>query len=416
MSESRQLVPYDTLAPMTEAVYTDRASNEVEQWDLPTWGTDEESALIKRMSCDLGALDDPTRKIRAHIASFTGCDSGVPATVDELLHAVGNGGLREPALRNGCDHPGFCVEIETSQPRQRECMRIVHEVVTTRLAGESPAYLIDKYPYVAEFTKHTYEWLPPSDKLSDLQKLLVERMLLPFEFFLKCSHADPSFCQSCMRETSDIAMKMCYEDGGRGSRIDAEIEKLAGLPKICMAYPQQAQKASIEDLGKQNLYVLCCALAHGLHTLCDCHHSTFRWIENWVYAIGTGNWGIPTRKLGAESERLYHLMFGYLLGLDKWLLDIPEQFLLLNLGHVDLGFDPKNEIVRVYAYLGSEHMPANTWLAAYLWTNLMYNNGGPLWRNRHRNLLDKAKAKGVSVREWMDKQLGEGSSGPRENS
>jgi len=26
------------------------------------------------------------------------------------------------------------------------------------------------------------------------------------------------------------------------------------------------------------------------------------------------------------------------------------QFLLLDLGHLDLGFDPKSEIVRVYAY------------------------------------------------------------------
>ena len=99
-------------------------------------------------------------------------------------------------------------------------------------------------------------------------------------------------------------------------------------------------------------------------------------------------------------------MFGYLLGLDKWLFDVPEQFLLLDLGHIDLGFDPKNEIVRVYAYLGSEHTPVKTWLASYLWTNLMYNNGGLLWRNRYRALLDQAEAEGVLVREWMDKQLG----------
>jgi len=405
MTESRQLVPYDTLAPMTEVVCTDQKNDVTERWDLPTWGTDEEIALIRQMSCDLGGLDDPTRKIRCHIASFTGCDSGVPATIDELLDAIGRGMLREPALRNGCDHPGFCAQIKTSQPRQRECMRTVHEVLTSRLAGQPPASLIDKYPYATGFTEHTYEWLPPSDGLSDLQKLLVERMLLPFEFFLKASHADPAFDQPCLRETCDAVMKVCYEDGGRGSQIDTQIEKLADLPKISMAYPQQAQKASIEDPKKRDLYVLCCSLAHGLHTLSDCHHSTFRWIENWVYAIGTGRWGIPTRKLGAESERLSRLVFGYLLGLDKWLLDVPEQFLLLDLGHIDLGFDPKNEVVRVYAYLGSEHTPAKTWLAAYLWTNLMYNNGGLLWRNRQGTLLDHAEAKGVSVRVWMDKQL-----------
>lgn len=49
MSEERKLVPYRDLAPMTEAVYTDQAGGKVERWDLPTWGTDEEVTLIKRM-------------------------------------------------------------------------------------------------------------------------------------------------------------------------------------------------------------------------------------------------------------------------------------------------------------------------------------------------------------------------------
>lgn len=407
MTESRQFVPYDTLAPMTEAAYTGEENDSIECWELPTWGTDEEVALIRRMSCDLGALDDPTRKMRSHIASLSGCDSGVPATIDELLDAIGRGMLREPALRNGCNHPGFCVPIKTSQPRQRECMRTVHGVLTTRLAGGPPQALIDRHPYATGLIQRTYEWLPPSAELSDLQKLLVERMLLPFEFFLEASHADPAFDQPCLVELGEAVMKRCYEDGGRGSQIDVQIEKLADLPKIAMAYPQHARQASIEDPAKRDLYVLCCSLAHGLHTLCDCHHSTFRWIENWVYAIGTGRWGIPTRKSGTESGRIFRLMFGYLLGIDKWLLGVPEQFLLLDLGHIDLGLDPKSEIVRVYAYLGAERTPVKTWLAAYLWTNLMYNNGGPLWRNRHRGLLGEAEAKGVSVREWIDKQLRE---------
>lgn len=406
MTEPRQLVPYDTLEPMTEAAHADQPDGAVERWDLPTWGADEEVALIRQMSRDLGALDDATRKIRSHIASLTGCDSGVPATIDELLDAIGRGMLREPALRNGCDHPGFCVQIKTSQPRQRECLRAVHDVTTSRLAGQPSAGLIDKYPYAAGLIEHAYEWLPSSAELSDLQKLLVERMLLPFEFFLEASHADPEFDRPCIVELGEAVMEKCFEDGGRGSQIDAQIEELAGLPKISMKYPQQAQGESIDDPKKRDLYVLCCSLAHGLHSLCDCHHSTFRWIENWVYAIGTGRWGIPTRTPGTESERLFQLMFGYLLGIDRWLLDVPEQFLLLDLGHIDLGFDPKNEIVRVYAHLGSERTAVKTWLAAYLWTNLMYNNGGPLWRNRHRALLDRAEASGVSVREWMDKQLG----------
>jgi hypothetical protein len=296
--------------------------------------------------------------------------------------------------------------VKGTQPRQVECMAAIHTVLTARLAGKPKGSLIEYYPWAAGFIENTYAWLPQSDQMTEVQSLLIERMLLPFEFLTEACHADPYNDQSCTQQLSDAVMKKCYEDGGRGSEIDAEIEKLEGLPKISMAYPQYTQRAEIKEQQKQDLYTLCCSLAHGLHELCDCHHSSFRWIENWVYAIGTGHWGIPTRELGSESTRLSHLMFGYLLGLDKWMLGIPEQFLLLDLGHTDLGFDPKSEIVRVYAYLGSERTPVKTWLAAYLWTNLMYNNGGLLWRNRHRALLDDADANGVSVREWMAIQLG----------
>ena len=405
MAQSRRLISYDTLEPMTEAVSV-HPTGEVETWNLPTWGPDEEVTVLTDLLSSLASLDDDTRKLRAHIGSFTGCDSGVPASIDEILEGIGRGRLTEPTLRNGCNRHGFCVSVRSSQPRQKECMRIVHEVITSRLAGASSAQLIEEYPFARGFIERTYEWLPPHGELSPLQELLVERMLLPFEFFLEASHADPAFDQPGIQEIRNTVMKKCYQDGGRGSEIDAEIGKTEGLPKIKMAYPPQARRANISDPQKQDLYVLCCSLAHGLHALCDCHHSTFRWIENWIYAIGTGRWGIPTRKTGAESARLYQLMFGYLLGLDEWLLDVPEQFLLLDLGHVDLGFDPKNELVQVYAYLGAEHTPAKRWLAAYLWTNLMYNNGGPLWRNRHRSRLDEAEAKGVSVRKWMNKQLG----------
>jgi hypothetical protein len=72
-----------------------------------------------------------------------------------------------------------------------------------------------------------------------------------------------------------------------------------------------------------------------------------------------------------ERERLGRLLFGYVLGLDQWLKGTPMQFLLLDLGHVDLGFDPKNEILRVYAYLGEERTALKEWLAACLWY-LMY--------------------------------------------
>jgi hypothetical protein len=83
------------------------------------------------------------------------------------------------------------------------------------------------------------------------------------------------------------------------------------------------------------------------------------------------------------------------------------QFLLLDLGHVDLGFDPKNEILRVYAYLGEDHAPVKKWLAACLWYTValappasLYNHG-----RRYRGLLASTRQKGFSVREWMDAAL-----------
>lgn len=416
MPKTGQFVPYETLPPGTEAIYTgeksvtasdttDAEGNIFEEWELRWLGSEEEQNIIKRMQTQFGRLDDDTRRIRAHISSFVACDSGVPATIDEILDAIGRESLREPAFRNGCERPGICVGIKTSQPRQVECLQVVHEVIISRLSGQPEARLLEQYPYAAGFVRRTYEWLPPEAEMSTVQKLLTERMLLPFEFFSKASHAVPAFEQACLREISETVIKICYEEGGRGRQIDAEIEKLKGLPKISMAYPQHARKAKIDDPQKLDLYTLCCCLAHGLHTLCDCHHSTFRWIENWIYAIGTGRWGIPSRKLGAESERLARLLYGYVLGIDKWLLGIPMQFLLIDLAHVDLGFDPKNEIVRVYAHLGEEQTPVKNWLAAYLWTNLMYGTGGLLWGSRHCEFVEQTNGKGVTVREWMDSRL-----------
>ena len=134
--------------------------------------------------------------------------------------------------------------------------------------------------------------LPALDDLSEIQVLLVEGMILPFESFTIACHADPRSAWSEGAEwVCDAVLRNCYEAGGRGSEIDAEIERLAGLPKIEMALPGRAREADIADPEKMDLGVLCCSLAYGLHILCDCHHSTFRWIENWIYAVGAGRWG-----------------------------------------------------------------------------------------------------------------------------
>ena len=80
------------------------------------------------------------------------------------------------------------------------------------------------------------------------------------------------------------------------------------------------------------------------------------------------------------------------------------QFLLLDLGHIDFGFDPKNEILRVYAYLDEERTQVKEWLVACLWYNLMHNQHGGLIR--HKNLLEPAEENRISLRTWMDGVLG----------
>jgi hypothetical protein len=115
------------------------------------------------------------------------------------------------------------------------------------------------------------------------------------------------------------------------------------------------------------------------------------------------------------------LLFGYVLGLDKWLIGVPMQFLLLDLGHIDLGFEVKNEILRVYAYLGEKRTPVKEWLAACLWYNLTYSPmagysaglgpmaGYPVGLVQHKDLLERAEQMGISPREWMDSALGNSS-------
>ena len=80
----------------------------------------------------------------------------------------------------------------------------------------------------------------------------------------------------------------------------------------------------------------------------------------------------------------------------------------MELGHKDLGFDPRNEVLRVYAYLGDERTPVKEWLAACLWHSLSYHyidEEHPCGLVRHKDLLEHAAHAGVSGREWMDSAL-----------
>ncbi|NIP27626.1 MAG: hypothetical protein GWN67_24065 [Phycisphaerae bacterium] len=440
--KKNKLVPYDMVSPGFEGIYTgkksssegesDDAGNEIHRWPVFTWTSpgqekdwDEEIRHINSMQSKLGDLDDSTRQIRAHIGSLVPCDSGFPVTVDELLNAIGRGKLDEPSFHNGCWCSAMWWEQKTTQPFHIESMRTIHAVLTGYLAGKGKEEFIKRYPHAANFINRTYEWLGSASKLTDVQKLMMERVLLIFDFFSKSSFTAPGshspLKESELQDMEALGKDVFYDENGRGPRLDAEISELAGLPKIRPEwdYPPYLEAFDkLKDKQKQELYKTCCAIASGIHTASDCHHNTFRYIEGWIHGIGTGRLGIPTRKAQSEKQRLGHMLFGYVLGLDKWLVGMPMQFLLIDLGHIDLGFDPKNEILRVYAYLGEKKTPVKEWLVACLWYTLTYNPmagysagpdpmaGYPVGLVQHKELLERAEQVGISPREWMDSALG----------
>ena len=414
-------VPYESLTPGVEAIFTGEDPSTVQNppeldllpgysqllkyvdssglvrakwstWNMPdpwkegAW-EDTDIRLINSMQAELGHLDDNVRQIRAHIASLVPCDNGIPVTIDELLDAIGSGRLREPSFHNGCCAPARWWDSKGTQPHHTESMRTIHNILTAYLAGESREALIAKHPYAEGFIHRTYDWLGPRSELTRLQQLMLERILLLAEV---CGQEDKDFFVA--------AHKDLFEEGGRGERKDAEIAVEAGLPKIYAEWRPEFRETikTIDDPDKKALYEICGAIAHGLHGISDCHHSTYRWLENWLYAIGTGKWGIPTHKAGAEKERLGRLLFGYILGLDEWLAGVPMQFVLMDLDHIDPGFDPKNEILRVYAYLGEDRTPVKRWLAASLWWTLLNNRPAGL-AHRHKELIDLATSKGIPL-------------------
>jgi hypothetical protein len=430
-----RLVPYNMVSPGFEAIYTgrkassegekveiitnviaDETGNEIRKWPVVSWtfpgeekNWDEEIKHINRMQSKLGALDDSARQIRAHIASLVPCDSGFPVTVDELLNAIGRGKLDEPSFRNGCWCSGMWWQQKTTQPSHMESMRTIYTVLTGYLAGKPRESFIKEFPHAVGFISRTYDWLGPASELTEVHKLMMERMLLTIEYFSKTSDTVPysQFDDISKLQEGERFVNELFGESGQGANLDMEISEKADLPQIHPRWTSEFQEnlEKLEDFRKKELYKTCCAIASGVHTLSDCHHSTFRYIESWIHGIGTGRLNIPTRRDRTERERLGRLLFGYVLGLDKWLLGLPMQFLLLDLGHIDLGFDPKNEILRVYAYLGQERTPVKEWLAACLWHNLMYSYmdaNNPAGLVRHKNLLERSAQTGISLREWIE--------------
>ena len=438
------LVPYAMVSPGFEAIYTGKKSspegesddegNEISRWSVFTWtfpeqekNWGEEIKHLNSIQSKLGDLDDSTRQIRAHIGSLVPCDSGFPVTVDELLNAIGRGKLDEPSFHNGCWNSAVWWKQKTTQPVHAESKRTIHAVLKGYLAGKGRKSLTKEFPGAAGFINRTYEWLGPVSKFTEVQKLMMDRMLLTIDCFIKTSFTAvetvPSPEVSELQDLEAQSQDLFYDENGSGARLDAEISNKAGLPKIYPQWNPEFEKTldKLAEPGKKDLYKVCCAIASGVQVLSDCHHNTFRHIEGWIHGIGTGRLSIPTRKAQAERQRLAHLLFGYALGLDTWLMRVPLQFLLLDLGHIDLGFDFKNEILRVYAYLGEERTPVKEWLAACLWYTLTYNPMAgysedldpvasyPIGLVQHRELLERAEQMGISPREWMNSALGKDS-------
>ena len=439
-------VPYDQVSPGFEAVYTgessstpvresqmvstlysDKDGNLISQWctipwifpnEQGQWVEDQWDDAVKHlheMQSKLGPLSDSIRLLRSHITGLIPCDSGLPVTVDELLFAIARGKLERSSFKNGCLCSGLGRRLKTSQPRQMESLRTIHSVLNAYLSGKPREDAIKAHPEAAGFINRSYEWLGAVSQLSKVQRKMLDRMLLTFDFFIKLNYTgtDPQMPPgggSALQALEAMGKDVFYDENGRGPHLDAEISDLAGLPKIRPEWDSAYQEAldALKDAQKQELYKTCCAIASGIHTASDCHHNTFRFIEGWIHGIATGRLGIPTRQAQSEKQRLGHMLFGYALGLDRWLMRVPMQFLLLDLGHIDLGFDPRNNIVRVYACLGEERTPVKEWLAACLWYTLVHNQHGGLigsFTLSHTDLIQRCKGKGVTVHEWMNSAL-----------
>ncbi|MHA1987291.1 MAG: hypothetical protein ACW98D_11670 [Promethearchaeota archaeon] len=365
----------------------------------------KEIKYINEMQKKLGPLNNKTRRIRAHIGSLVPCDSGFPITIDELLNAIGQGELAEPSFHNGCWCSGMWWDLKGTQSYHLKSMRIIYEVLKGYTAGIHKDKFLEEFSLAQGFINRTYEWLGSYTELSKLKRLLLERMLLPFEFYAKIPHASPEGWSENGFQLRNTVFQTCFGEDGRGSQLDAEISELTGLPQIPLRQYEKYLNAikTISNSQQREIFEIWDSIANGIYQLSDCHHNTFRAIENQIYAIAKGKQGIPSRKSGTERIRLGRSLFGYALGIDKWLLGIPMQFLLLDLGHANLDFDPRDEILRVYAYLGEEITPVKKWLAACLWGNLNFNKQGCLLY--HKELVQNAKKNNINHREWIDSKL-----------
>jgi hypothetical protein len=200
-----RFAPYEMLTPGFEAVFTgerravpdqdtDEHGNVIGKWPVWTWqwdeaGWDETISHINRMQETLGPLDHTTRRLRAEIGAFVPCDSSVPVSIDELLRAIGEGHLPERAFRKGC-WPG-AEGWRSTQPQHIESMATIETILRRYLAGESQADATKRFPQAASFIDRTYEWLGPVAGLTNVQKKMMDRMLLTIDVFAETSVTVP---------------------------------------------------------------------------------------------------------------------------------------------------------------------------------------------------------------------------------
>lgn len=354
-----------------------------------------EIVCLNQLQSELGPLNDDTRLIRTMIAGLVACDNGIPATIDELLIAIGRGYPPEQPFHAGCWMSPGC---RTNQPGHTQALSVIETILRAYLDGSDSSLLTQRYPYAAGFIARTWQALGPVNALTDVQMLMLERLLLPFEWFAKRSD----------RSQPEI-LADCLSADGRGRKIDEQIESRAGLPQICPPYKPEypSRLATVKDLRQREIYVVACHLADCCYELSDCHHSLLRRIEKWIHGIGTGSLSIPTQTAHAEGQRLGQILLGYALGLDHWLNERPMHFLQMDLSHLDLGFDPWPDISRVYAHLGEDHAPVKIWLAGCLWFSLVLEPPASLYQRgwRHKDLLERMERNGLSVRRWIDARI-----------
>jgi hypothetical protein len=114
-------------------------------------------------------------------------------------------------LHYGCWCCGMWWQCHGTQHSQDEAMAAIERILIGYLEGPAAAELAGRFPDVEGFVHRVCSWLPPISELSQIQRLMIERMLLPFTYL--------------SRRNADYAA--VHHDGfgesGRGSQLDREI-------------------------------------------------------------------------------------------------------------------------------------------------------------------------------------------------